>query len=107
LERRFPAEVEITAYRIIQEALTNVARHARVNEAAVRLWSAREIMGIQVADKGCGFERTVRESDKTSGGLAGMQERISLLGGDWSIETTPGTGTCITVELPIAGQRVE
>jgi len=101
IEARFPAEVEITAYRIIQEALTNVARHAGVDTVTVRVWSTREILGIQVADSGRGFDLTLVTAEQTTGGLTGMNERATLLHGNWTLETSPGLGTSITVDLPL------
>jgi PAS domain S-box-containing protein len=97
---RLPPDVEITAYRVVQEALTNVARHACVKSVAVRLWATREILGIQVADGGCGFDPNAAGSDAGRSGLAGMKERATLLGGHLTIETAPGAGTTITVDLP-------
>src|SRR5262249_43631672 len=55
LDRRFPAELETAAYRIIQGAVTNVARHAGVVEVVVRVWSDRDTLCIRVEDQGCGF----------------------------------------------------
>jgi PAS domain S-box-containing protein len=101
VEARFPAEVEITAYRIIQEALTNVARHAQVDAVTVRLWSTREILGLQVADQGRGFDLGSLTTEKATGGLTGMNERATLLHGHWTLETSPGMGTSITVDLPL------
>ena len=97
---RFPTEVEITAYRIIQEALTNAARHAKTDRVAVRLWATREILGIQVADSGCGYDPAAAV-EAASSGLTGMRERASLLGGHLAVETAPGSGTSITVDLPL------
>ena len=60
IEGRFPPEVETTAYRIVQEALTNIARHAGVGTATVRVWSAAESLGLQIEDRGRGFHPEVR-----------------------------------------------
>src|SRR5205823_4764319 len=95
-------EIEITAYRIIQEALTNVARHAGIDTVTVRLWATREILGIQIADAGHGFDLAAVTAHPTTSGLAGMNERATLLDGHLTIETSPGAGTSITVDLPIA-----
>ncbi len=98
---RFPTEIEIAAYRIIQEALTNVARHANVDQVVVRLWATDTILGIQVADAGRGFESEEALVEPTTRGLLGMNERSTLLGGHLAIETAPGMGTSITVDLPL------
>ncbi len=100
-DRRFPMEVETTIYRIVQEALTNIARHAKVNDAVVRLWSDEKMIGVQIEDSGIGFDTgAVPEAGNTSG-LHGMRERAVLLGGSFTIETQLGSGTRVTAELPI------
>ncbi|HLJ57813.1 MAG TPA: DUF4118 domain-containing protein [Chthonomonadaceae bacterium] len=98
---RFAPEIEITAYRIVQEALTNVARHAGVDCAKVRLWATREILGVQVEDLGRGFDLAAVSSDPAACGLAGMNERAALVGGHVAIETAVGLGTSITIDLPL------
>ncbi|PDW02578.1 sensor histidine kinase [Candidatus Viridilinea mediisalina] len=101
IERRFPSELETTAYRTIQEALTNVARHAGVDQAKVRIFASAEQLVVQVSDDGIGFASTTLANTATSGGLSGMRERIQLIGGTLSIEAQPGEGTEITAELPL------
>jgi PAS domain S-box-containing protein len=98
---RLPAQVETAAYRIAQEALTNVARHAGVREATVRVWLDRDVLGVQVADGGAGFDAETAAAQGTSSGLAGMRERAQLLGGRLRIESAARTGTCLTAELPL------
>ncbi len=106
MERRFESEIETVVYRVIQEALTNVARYAGVSQVTVRLWSDAHSIGVQVEDEGTGFDvDTVLESNASSG-LAGMRERVSLLNGDFSVESAPGAGTCLSVELPLVGGEV-
>ncbi len=98
--KRFGHEVETAVYRIVQEALTNVARHAKVNCVTVRLWSNEETLGVQIEDGGAGFDfHSAIRSDSTNG-LTGMRERVNLLGGRFTIETHRGNGTCLTAELP-------
>lgn len=101
LERRFPAHLETAAYRIIQEALTNVARYARVQQVEVRLWVTPSMLGLQVEDQGVGFDLQQVESAHRSSGIAGMRERAAGCGGKLEIETLPGQGTCVTVEFPL------
>ncbi len=103
MEKRFPPEIETAVYRIIQEALTNVARHAGVRDATVRLWADAGTLGLQIEDGGVGFDPGAPLAAGTSGGLIGMRERALLLGGSLSIESAPGTGTRLTAELPLAG----
>jgi PAS domain S-box-containing protein len=98
--KRFSPEVETAIYRIVQEALTNVARHAKVNCVTVRLWSNEETLGVQIEDRGIGFDfHSVVKSESTNG-VTGMRERVLLLGGRFTIETHPGNGTRLTAELP-------
>jgi anti-sigma regulatory factor (Ser/Thr protein kinase) len=93
-------EVETSAYRIIQEALTNVARHADVRAVTVRLWTDADTLGVVVADQGCGFDpQTV--DPRRSGGLTGMHERAALLGGSLTIEAGRAGGTRLTATLPL------
>jgi PAS domain S-box-containing protein len=96
---RFPPETETVAFRLVQEALTNVARHARVSETSVRLETRADLLELRVEDRGLGFE-VERTSPGASGGLAGMQERARLLGGRVRIESAPGRGTRVVAELP-------
>jgi PAS domain S-box-containing protein len=99
--RRFSAEVETAAYRIVQEALTNVARHAGVLEAAVLVWTHEATLSIQVEDKGAGFDKETMHSPSETSGLAGMRERAILLGGQLMIDSRVGAGTRLTAELGI------
>ncbi len=101
LERRFAPDLETTAYRIVQEALTNVARHAAVAGVTVRVWATEDLLTIQIEDQGRGFDPIVALAAPRSSGLVGMVERVELLGGHLKIESRPGAGTHITVELPV------
>jgi signal transduction histidine kinase len=101
IDRRFPAEVETAAYRIVQEALTNVARYAGVTDVAVRCWLDQEHLCVQVEDKGAGFDPETALAAGATSGLAGMRERASLLGGTLSIESAPGAGTRVRADLPL------
>ncbi len=101
LPTRLAADVETGAFRIVQEALTNVARHAKADEVVVRLWVDRDLVGVQIEDQGRGFNANNLEVGNASTGLSGMRERALLLGGRLEIETTPGVGTRVTAELPL------
>ncbi len=103
LERRFAPEIETAAYRIVQEALTNVARHAKTGRVKIRLWADQDTLGVQIDDQGVGFEPEEALSKAVSNGLTGMHERAALLGGRLTIESTPGRGTHLVAELPLAG----
>ena len=104
--QRFPLEVETAAYRIIQEALTNVARYAQVNEVFVGLVLQQETLWVEVLDNGKGFDVSAVFSQPTSG-LSGMRERASLLGGYLVVESFIDQGTQIVAALPITGQPLE
>jgi signal transduction histidine kinase len=101
VERRFSSQVETGAYRTVQEALTNAARHAGVAGVSVRVWADADRLNLQIADRGCGFDvETVLKSPRSSG-LLGMRERIIMLGGNITVESSPGSGTTIAAELPV------
>lgn len=101
LDRRFAPEIETAAYRIVQEALTNVARHSQVQHVTVLLWVADERLMVQIEDQGIGFYPALNQPVRSSHGLPGMRERAVLLGGEFIVETMPGAGTLIRAELPV------
>jgi signal transduction histidine kinase len=101
LAGRLPALLETALFRIAQEALTNVARHARTNEVTVRLWVDAERAGLQIEDAGEGMDVAAALAGRSSTGLAGMKERAELLGGEFALDSKPGHGTRLTVELPL------
>ncbi len=101
LEKRLPAPLETAAYRIVQEALTNVARHAGASAAHVRVWRDGSRLFVQIADPGRGFDPRAVLLAHTSSGLSGMHERADLLGGRLIVDAAPGAGTVITAELPV------
>jgi PAS domain S-box-containing protein len=94
-------EVNTTAYRVIQEALTNVARYADVKKALVDVTLNNNFLLISIADVGRGFNLSELNAN-TSTGISGMRERVRLLGGKLKLETSPGQGTRILVELPVS-----
>ena len=106
LDRRFDPETETGVYRIVQEALTNVARHSGVDEVTVRLWANREVLGVQVEDHGRGFDPDPVLAGGGSAGLAGLRERAALLTGHLTVETRPGGGVRLTAEVPVNGPRI-
>lgn len=89
----------IAVFRIAQEALTNIARHARARRVFVSLGIVRSECLLEVSDDGCGFDPVA--SRKRSFGLAGMKERVLMLGGKIAIDSAPGKGTKIEVKLPM------
>ena len=99
--RRFPPSVEVAAYRIIQEALTNVARHAHVATARVWLRVHGTTLEGGVEDVGAGCDPARLESER-SVGMAGMRERAQILGGRLTVVSVEGQGTRVTFELPLS-----
>jgi signal transduction histidine kinase len=104
LDRRLDAELEITVFRIVQEALTNVARHAGVKRAQVEVWASDQELGLRVEDRGRGFDVAAALAAPTSG-LGGMRERCRLLGGTLTIQSEPGGGTRLAAEFPLAPRQ--
>jgi PAS domain S-box-containing protein len=103
---RLTPTVEAALYRIIQEALTNTAKHSGARAATVVLQRRRDTVQAIVSDDGCGFdaEGTLRTPAAWAHlGLHGMRERAALLGGTVTIESTPGEGTTIYVRVPVLG----
>lgn len=106
LPNRFSTEIETTAYRIVQEALTNVARYAGVKEVHVDVRVDDDKMWVEIVDKGNGFDfEAIRQ--KPSSGLGGMRERVDLVGGKLLIRSYVGQGTQIVASLPLADRPVE
>jgi signal transduction histidine kinase len=101
LLKRLPPQSETVLFRIVQEALTNVARHAGVKEATVRLFVENTTVRVQIEDRGAGFNPTEAMARHASTGLLGMRERAELLDGQFCLESAPGRGTNLTVELPL------
>jgi PAS domain S-box-containing protein len=99
-KRRFASDVEIAVYRVVQEALTNVARHAQVTAAQVHLRATSDELQATITDMGCGFDLAIEQA-RTSSGLAGMRERTMLLGGELLIESYPGAGTRVIASFPL------
>src|SRR5438552_10693722 len=104
---RLPGPIETTLYRVLQEALTNVVRHAAGRTATVTLVREPEVVRAVVRDDGTGFDlATVLGSSSVRQplGLLGMRERATLVGGSVAIESRPGAGTLVTVALPLDTQ---
>lgn len=102
LTDRLPSQVELVFYRVIQEALTNVAKHAEARNVTVRLERTGDFVLASVEDDGRGFDvDSVLRSRERGLGLFGMQERLTLVGGDFRIESEPGRGTRIVAKVPL------
>lgn len=97
--RRLPPEVETTLYRIVQEALTNIAKHARAHRVSVLLIPRPGLVSALIEDDGQGFGAA--EEARGGIGLSGMRERLALLDGRLTIESGRGTGTSLVAEVPL------
>jgi two-component system sensor histidine kinase UhpB len=109
IDRFLPKETEIHVYRIIQEALSNVVRHASAKNVGVQVKKNSDSIEITVTDDGKGFDANdalERRPSRPSGeglhgfGLSSMTERVRIVGGTMKIESSPGTGTTVHVALP-------
>jgi signal transduction histidine kinase len=95
-------EIETTVYRLVQEALTNVVKHARASSAGVRIAIDADWVAVEIADDGVGFD----PGEPASGvGLAGIRERVGLVGGSLTVESGSG-GTTVRTSIPTAGVHV-
>jgi signal transduction histidine kinase len=99
-------EVKIVLFRVAQEALTNVIKHADATQACVRLFFKEDQVELQVEDNGRGFAPGILENpQRPSWGLLGMEERATLLGGELSVDSRRGRGTLIQVSIPISNAK--
>ena len=103
--RRYSGAVETTLYRIIQEATSNVEKHARARRLRVEISSAADRVMARVTDDGVGFDPLAERSSPLGGGvgLIGMRMRAELLGGSVDLTSGDGQGTAVTVSLPVRG----
>jgi len=98
-EERLPSEVETAFYRIVQEALTNIVKHADAKRVSVVLTRRDMSVAAVVEDDGCGFDANATREDGL--GLTGMRERVGLVGGRLRIESASGSGTTVRAEVPL------
>src|SRR4051812_45015900 len=102
LDDRLPSEMETALYRIAQEALNNVAKHACARRVEVILERRPDCVLLIVEDDGVGFDAAQSAAGRNGFGLVGMRERASLVGASLDVETTPGHGTTILVRMAMA-----
>jgi two-component system sensor histidine kinase UhpB len=105
LEQRLSSDIETALFRIVQEALTNVARHANASQIHLHLRRKASSIITVIEDDGQGFDVAdeVNRSREVLGGgtgILGMRERVALLGGYFNIQSTPGQGTALSIEIP-------
>ncbi len=103
LEDRLPSTVETAVFRIVQEGLANVAKHAGAREVMVCLERTDHTISVLITDDGQGFDVNAALSPRRRGrglGLFGIEERVTILGGQWNLQSEPGKGTSLQVTIP-------
>lgn len=98
-DTRLPGDIETVVYRVVQEALTNVARHARASQVRVSVAVAERRLRAEIVDDGAGFDPAA--AHHPSLGVTGMTERAALAGGRVEITSSPGAGTTVRLDLPV------
>lgn len=94
-------EKEIHIYRIIQEIINNVLKHAAATEMSVNIDQTHIILRLQISDNGCGFLYTAITPDNIGLGLKNIVSRVDIMKGDLYLESSPGKGTHYTIEIPL------
>lgn len=105
---RYSSTIETTCFRVVQESLTNVARHARATHVGVQLETSHSSVRLRIIDNGIGFnpvELLERRQALPTAGLLGMRERVQLLGGQLTVDSAVGSGTTITARFPLSEPR--
>lgn len=106
----FPEELRINFYRIVQECLNNIVKHAQATEASVSVMRTVDRVTLTISDNGTGFTRENGSSDsnhelgRAGFGLTGMAERARLLGGELTLQTASGRGTVVSVQIHSGGK---
>jgi signal transduction histidine kinase len=103
ISKRLPSALEIALYRVVQEALNNIAKYANARKASISLFPAQGAVCCEVKDDGAGFDvQAVRCDSKRHGlGLIGMEERVNAVGGALTVHSSPGRGTKLRIRLPM------
>lgn len=101
-QRRLDSSVEVALFRIVQEAITNIRKHAQANNALVKVEVLDKKINIHIKDDGVGFEqdKVMVERSHEGYGLVGIRERVQLLKGEMSITSSPGNGTALCISVP-------
>jgi signal transduction histidine kinase len=96
------SDASIAVFRIVQEALTNIAKHARASRVGVRLEKLKDELHLEIVDDGVGPLPVRSRNHKKSFGILGMTERAAALGGKLNVSAAPGSGTVVSLQLPLA-----
>jgi two-component system sensor histidine kinase DegS len=100
--QRLPSKIEVSVYRLVQEALQNASAHAEANHTKIVVDFAPKRLKLTVEDDGKGFDlQKVRKNSNGQLGLLGMKERTEALGGQLAIRTASGQGTCVELSIPV------
>jgi PAS domain S-box-containing protein len=105
--KRLPASLEIALFRVIQEAFNNIVKHAHADNTHIVMHFKKDSVTIRIKDDGVGFDvqEAISSKNRPHGlGLLGMRERIELMNGSLVIDSSPGHGTKITIEIPLTGE---
>jgi len=105
LEKRLPPSIDTQLYRIVQEAITNIIRHAQASAVTVRLALRDGWLTLEIQDDGQGFDSQILQSTEVplrNVGLWGMRERVGILKGEFRVQAAPGTGTTLTIQVPVS-----
>lgn len=94
-------EIGIVVYRVVQESLTNIARHAKASTVKVSLFGSNQSIRVEISDNGIGMPQSGVTESKESFGILGMKERISTLKGSFELKSKPGEGTTVSFEIPL------
>lgn len=101
LHKKFPPDISLAAYRIVQEALENAAKHSGIDNVKVMAWADRRLLSVRIEDKGAGFDQA-ELPEVYPGGIKGMRGRAQVAGGKLTLTSSPGEGTMVLAELPLA-----
>jgi two-component system sensor histidine kinase UhpB len=104
-QKRLDSLIETVLYRVTQEALTNVARHAEIDQAGIHLDYAPEAVTLEVKDAGKGFDPNEPLHPPRGWGLEGMRERVESVGGALCLHSAPGCGTTVEVVIPLVSKK--
>jgi len=96
-----PPEIATCLYRVAQEALRNVAKHAHAKRAAITVWKSGGSLHLSIKDSGAGFD----QDERRGLGLVSMQERVRAVNGNLAIKSKPGDGTQIEVDVPVPAEQ--
>jgi PAS domain S-box-containing protein len=107
VEKRLPEEQELVLFRIAQESLSNIRKHAKATEACVNLNYSNSVVTLRVTDNGQGFDTRRKSVDSIGSGLGlvGMRERAQLIGGSLTVRSMPGKGTTVSIKVPVQNRE--